>query len=295
MPRPGGYFVTLVTHRRECLFGQILDGEIVLNPFGEIVLEEWEQSPQIRQELDMDAFVVMPNHMHGIVFIRDMEKHDDVLGAHDVGAPGRAPLQQRQPRSLGAFIAGYKSVVTKRVNQIRGMQYIPLWQRNYYEHIIRNEIELKRMRRYILENPMRWDLDDENPQIKPFIRRLHLSRENRTGGKMPDYIEYEIEDGFTILVKAPEEEGGMVKAARGNGEPAIEKSEKKFSDALEGMRRSAIAIKRKLEGLRADEVEVKFGLVTTGKAGFFAVAELGVEANYEVTLKWKNTTQVEKK
>ena len=93
----------------------------------------------------------------------------------------------------------------------------------------------------------------------------------------------------------PQEEGEMVKSGLGVGKPGVEKSEKKFSEALESMRRSAIAIKRKLEGLGADEVEVKFGLVTTSKAGFFEVAELGVEANYEVTLKWKNTPQVEKK
>jgi hypothetical protein len=86
----------------------------------------------------------------------------------------------------------------------------------------------------------------------------------------------------------------MVRAGLGNGEKPL-KSGKKFGEALEGMWRSAIAIKRKLEGLRVDEVEVKFGLVTTGKAGFFAVVELGVEANYEDTLKWKNTSEAEKK
>ena len=93
----------------------------------------------------MDVYVVMPNHIHGIVLILE---HPDVA----VGAHGRAPLR-RSPRSLGSFIAGFKSVVTRRINQTRGTPGSPVWQRNYYEHVIRSEDELLRTRKYILNNP----------------------------------------------------------------------------------------------------------------------------------------------
>jgi hypothetical protein len=106
---------------------------------------------------------------------------------------------------------------------------------------------------------------------------------------MSAFIEYEIEEGVSVLVEAKDEQaGGLVRAARKEGEPNIVKAENKFSAALEGVRRSAIAIKDKLEDLRADEVEVTFGLKTTGKVGAFAIAEAGIEANYTVKLKWSN-------
>ena len=152
----GAYFVTVVTHQRECLFGGIADGEMRIDRYGEVVRDEWLRSVQIRREIELDAFVVMPNHLHGIVVIRD------------VGAHGRAPLPlapHRPPRSLGSFVAGFKSAVTKRINRIRGTPGLPVWQRNYYEHIVRDERELDRVRQYIAENPLRWDQDPENPAM----------------------------------------------------------------------------------------------------------------------------------
>ena len=151
----GAYFVTVVTHQRECLFGGIADGEMRVDGYGEVVRDEWLRSVQIRREIELDAFVVMPNHLHGIVVIRD------------VGAHGRAPLPplapHRPPRSLGSFVAGFKSAVTKRINEIRDAPGVPVWQRNYYEHVIRDEDDLDRVRRYIAENPLRWSEDPENP------------------------------------------------------------------------------------------------------------------------------------
>jgi len=107
---------------------------------------------------------------------------------------------------------------------------------------------------------------------------------------MTTFIEYEIEEGVTILVKAAEDEpdGMITKAARGQNENVVIKAGVKFADALESIRLSALAIKRKLDDARADEVQVKFGLTTTGKLGNFAVGEVGISANYEVTLTWKN-------
>ena len=151
----GAYFVTICTQHRECLFGEIVDGRARLNAPGEVVAAEWSRSARIRREIELDSFVVMPNHVHGIVVIRD------------VGAHGRAPLlpspPYRPPRSLGSFVAGFKSAATKRINAIRGTPGLPVWQRNYYEHVIRNEDDLDRVRRYIAENPLRWEEDPENP------------------------------------------------------------------------------------------------------------------------------------
>ncbi len=157
--QPGAYFVTICTHNREPLFGQVVDGEMVLNKYGQIVWEEWFRSANIRAgiELFTNEFVVMPNHIHGIVWIVDA-----------VGATGRSPLQPTHPRgpasrSLGSFIAGFKSIVTKRINAHRATPGARVWQRNYHEHIIRTERVLNVIRQYIVENPLCWDLDRCNP------------------------------------------------------------------------------------------------------------------------------------
>jgi REP element-mobilizing transposase RayT len=120
----GAYFVTICTHRRECIFGRIpSNGNVTLNRYGRIAFEEWRFSAEMREEMDLDAFVVMPNHVHGIVVIEH-----DICGNSVVGAQGLAPLQKshiqkpslyRPPRSLGSFIAGYKMAVTKRINVLR--------------------------------------------------------------------------------------------------------------------------------------------------------------------------------
>jgi len=150
----GAYFVTICAYQRECLLGQIVDGEMVLSEYGRIAQEEWLQSAAIRRELELDAFVVMPNHIHGVVAIISAVPH--------VGAHGVRPLQ-RKPRSLGAFIAGFKSTTTRRINEPRGTPNALVWQRNYYDHIIRSERALEYVRDYIATNPLRWHLDRENP------------------------------------------------------------------------------------------------------------------------------------
>ncbi len=172
---PAAYFVTICTHDRVPLFGRVVDGEMVLNAFGEIVWEEWFRSAEIRAEIELfpDEFVVMPNHIHGIVWIVETDDgtghRDDAVEVHgrapNVGATGRSPLQPRgpAPRSLGSFIAGFKSAVTKRLNVLRNTPGAPVWQRNYYEHIIRTARALNAIRRYIADNPLRWHLDRYNP------------------------------------------------------------------------------------------------------------------------------------
>ena len=151
----GAYFVTICSWKRECLFGEVVNGEMRLNEQGGIAYREWHRSSVIRKEIELDIFVIMPNHIHGIVII-----HTNPLSA--VEANGRSPLRM-EPKSISSFIAGYKSSVTKRINQIRNTPSMPLWQRNYYERIIRNEDELSRVREYILHNPVQWPQDENNP------------------------------------------------------------------------------------------------------------------------------------
>ena len=155
----GAYFVTICTQDKKHLFGEIINGEMRLNDSGKIVKEEWLRSSEIRKEMTLDEWVIMPNHLHGIVVINDQTTNQSTL----VGAHGRAPLLHRQPRSLSSFIAGFKSVTTKRINGLCHIPANPVWQRNYYEHVIRDERELFKMRQYTQENPLKWDLDPENP------------------------------------------------------------------------------------------------------------------------------------
>ncbi len=162
----GAYFVTICTYQRQCWFGEILDGRMYLNQIGNVVVQEWVRSSQIRQEIELDTWVIMPNHIHGIVLITDINKvvAQSLVSLH-TPTSNPEPLH-RQPRSLSTFIAGFKASVTKQINIIRQAPGIPIWQRNYHERIVREE-SLKTIRAYIVNNPQRWADDPENPQHYP--------------------------------------------------------------------------------------------------------------------------------
>jgi len=130
---------------------------MILSPFGEIVVEEWEKSAAVRPTLRLDAFVVMPNHIHGIVTIIDR----DVVGAHSC-APLHAPLRRR-PRSLATFVAQLKATATRRINALRDTPGTRVWQRGYHEHVIRGEEDYHRIQAYIDDNPRRWPEDEYHP------------------------------------------------------------------------------------------------------------------------------------
>ena len=157
--QPGAYFVTICTQHRACLFGAVVDGEMRLNELGRIVRDEWLKTAKLRPRVVLDEFVVMPNHVHGIIMVVD----DD--GGR--GTLQRAPTIERFGKStsdsIPTIVRLFKSATTRRINQHRGTPGTLVWQRNYYEHIIRNEQTLNRIRRYIVENPLRWHLDRENP------------------------------------------------------------------------------------------------------------------------------------
>ena len=169
--KAGAYFVTLCTQDRECLFGDIVDGEMRLNEAGRVVADEWLKTAEIRAEIELDEWVVMPNHFHGILVIADgrgtarRARNDD--GA-TMGTARRAPTVERfgQPvsGSVPTIIRSFKSAATKRINELRQSLGTKLWQRNYWEHIVRNETELNRIREYIQSNPARWELDKLNGQ-----------------------------------------------------------------------------------------------------------------------------------
>lgn len=147
------YFVTMVTYNRECLFGDIVDGEMRTNDIGRLVEEEWLKTARVRANVELDEFIVMPNHFHCVVAITSSV----------VGATRRVAPTGPTPNSIGSIMSQFKSIVTKRVNVLHNTQGTSVWQRNYHEHIIRNEKELDRIREYIINNPANWEADVENP------------------------------------------------------------------------------------------------------------------------------------
>lgn len=152
--RAGAYFLTLCAHHHKNIFGTIVDDRIELNACGRIVHNEWLKSAKIRWEIELDEFIIMPDHLHGIVIIHDIDRRGDRPVAPTVVKPG--------PRSktIGAMIAGFKSAVTTQINQIRKTPMCPVWQRNYYEHVIRDEKDLSYIREYVVNNPKYWAYDE---------------------------------------------------------------------------------------------------------------------------------------
>ncbi len=163
----GAYFVTICAHKKECLFGKIVNDAVQLNEWGKMIVTCWEAIPEHFPNVELDAFVVMPNHVHGIMMIQGGrgEAFAEVARWKTPDRSANAsPLRPgTQANSLGAIVQNFKSVSTRKINQLRGTAGLTIWQRNYYEHIIRGENELNRIRQYISDNPLHWVLDKENP------------------------------------------------------------------------------------------------------------------------------------
>jgi putative transposase len=161
----GGYYVTVVTQLRQNFFGEIRNQEMFLNDAGQMVHAAWQSLPGRFPNVEIDVFQVMPNHFHGILILRDMT----------VGA-GLVPALDDQTRAtikvaptLGQIIGAFKSITTHEyvqgVDKLGWPQfYKRLWQRNYYEHILRDQADYEQKAGYILDNPTNWEKDDENPQ-----------------------------------------------------------------------------------------------------------------------------------
>jgi putative transposase len=187
----GAYFITICTQSRECLLGEIVDGEIRLNEAGKIVADIWDSLATRFPDIDLDAFVVMPNHIHGIIVLTDWKT--PYVGAPLVGAPGSVERRttttrattRGAPTSLGMVVGAFKSLTT--VEFVRGVKTLgwppfagKLWQHNYYEHIIRNTESLNKIREYIATNPARWSEDTENPENPENPK----TRKNRVGAPL---------------------------------------------------------------------------------------------------------------
>lgn len=176
----GGYFVTLVTQGREMLFGDVVNGEMILNPVGEMIVRWWLELPNKFPNANVDIFMPMPNHFHGIIFIfespggadvgRDLRVCPDRGG--DVAPPLRPAFEIRPNAPLSQMIQWFKTMTTNEyIRGVKQLDWKPfngrVWQRNYYEHILRNETELDRITRYIQSNPARWNDNSENPVRRP--------------------------------------------------------------------------------------------------------------------------------
>lgn len=168
--RAGAYFITVVAHDRTCLFGEIVNGEMRVNECGKMAQQCWLDIPNHFPQTQLDEFVIMPDHIHGIIIINDFP----IVGAKNFSplpfesssrscqssprpniTPFRSPSQ-----TIGSIVRGFKIGVTKWIHQIERAKNISpqpnVWQRNYYEHIIRNDDELHRIRDYIRNNPPNW-------------------------------------------------------------------------------------------------------------------------------------------
>jgi putative transposase len=152
----GAYFVTVCTKDRGCLFGEIADGLMCLSPLGKIVQACWDDLPRHYPHVESDAFVIMPNHIHGII----------VLGAGSIARAGfkPAPTVTDKRHSLAEIMRAFKTFSSRRINERHNSPGTPVWQRNYYEHVIRNEDDLAEIREYITDNPLKWEVDGENPR-----------------------------------------------------------------------------------------------------------------------------------
>ncbi len=158
---PGSYFVTVCTNQRLCLFGEVVGGEVNLSPYGGIVMNCWHDLVNHYARVELDAFVVMPNHIHGIIVLTDVDRRTGV------GAGFKPALTAARSRSYGLpeIVRAFKTFSSRRINEARATSGESVWQRNYYERVIRDKAELDRARRYIVGNPANWSRDAENPRL----------------------------------------------------------------------------------------------------------------------------------
>jgi putative transposase len=163
----GAYFVTICVHMRECLYGGIINGEMELNEVGRMVEEVWKVLPKRFPQVELDEYIIMPNHFHGIVVINNESGHVGAIHELPLHHGAISAQMHRRNMLLPKIIGYFKMNSAKGINRLRDMQGVPVWQRNYYERIIRDEKDLNAARKYIAENPLKWVDDQENPAYSP--------------------------------------------------------------------------------------------------------------------------------
>jgi REP element-mobilizing transposase RayT len=156
----GAYFVTLCTHGRRCIFGEVIDDEVVLSAQGRTADQFWSAIPSHFPYVVLDSWVVMPSHLHGILSLTE-NRRGVQLNAPTELRPERMSQISPHCGSLGVIVRTFKAAVTTKARSAGWSN--PIWQRGYYEHVIRSEVQLDRARRYVITNPVRWALDEENP------------------------------------------------------------------------------------------------------------------------------------
>ncbi|WP_019504434.1 transposase [Pleurocapsa sp. PCC 7319] len=154
----GFYFVTICCYQRQCLFGDIVNGLMQLNQYGEIVAETYQSLSFRYSYINLDEWIIMPNHFHGIIVLTDKPCRGV---SRNAPTPPINSKPKRKP--LGRLIGAFKTVSTKKINLIRNAPGSSVWQRNYYEHIIRNQKSLNNIRQYIINNPISWNVDQLHP------------------------------------------------------------------------------------------------------------------------------------
>lgn len=156
--QPGAYYITICTYQRQCWLGNIINGQMYFNQLGKIVYKFWQVLPKRLPHIQLDAFVVMPNHLHGILIISKENECKIPTSIYTEEKFGKPVVG-----SIPTVIRSFKSSVTKQINLMRETPYPPIWQRNYYESVIRSEKHLENVRLYIVNNPLNWEKDEENP------------------------------------------------------------------------------------------------------------------------------------
>ncbi len=159
--QPGAYFVTICTYQKECLLGDVRAGEMALSPYGRIVQRAWDDLPNHYPHVELDAWVIMPNHVHGIIVLGS-----DAAGACGVQvglSPAPAAFPSSRRHGLSEIMRALKSFSARRINRLRRSPGTSFWQRGFYDHIIRHDREMDAIRQYIADNPLKWEFDQDNP------------------------------------------------------------------------------------------------------------------------------------
>jgi putative transposase len=170
---PGIYFVTVCLEAPyQILFGAVENGEIWLNEYGIIVRNEWTKTENIRSNVMLDEFVIMPNHVHGIIRLVEITVEGTARRAPTIKTTEFQSEKFSNPTvgTIPTIVRSFKSAVTKQINTIRNANRLPLWQRNYFERVLRDEESVARVQRYIRENPLQWTSDNENIHLKTLFR-----------------------------------------------------------------------------------------------------------------------------
>lgn len=176
----GAYFITICTKDRINHFGEMVDGELKLSASGGLAKQYWEAIPSQSSDVELDAYVLMPNHIHGILIITESRGLIHQTLPNIPAAESQKWILQHNPKTtLGKIIRAYKAKTSKLIHDSGLLDF--MWQRNYYEHIARNEDALNKIREYITNNPLKWQLDIENPEILQDTERRNLVLKDEEG------------------------------------------------------------------------------------------------------------------